>query len=316
MPDEKRYQVFVSSTSEDLKAERQRVWETLVSLEYIVSGMEAFPATNDSQFEYIKQQIQQSDYYILIIAGRYGSMADQSLSFTEREFDFAQELGIPSLVFPIRDINSVALAKTDQNQTKLEKLQAFRTKASKNRLCHYWETADELSLGIVKALQTAIKANPRTGWQRGGATDTAEVLSELRRLRNDNDKLRAASRATMVEEIPNDLRRQLKQTITFTYFEKEKGDYFSTQLSLRAILVEMSIFEKPTFDLFEESLRGAIARETGKNYDNLDVDRSETDRLILSLAKASLVQIRRTQLGLAMRHGDLWIAAHSDAKLD
>jgi hypothetical protein len=301
MPDEKRYQVFVSSTSEDLKAERQRVWETLVSLEYIVSGMEAFPATNDSQFEYIKQQIQQSDYYILIIAGRYGSMADQSLSFTEREFDFAQELGIPSLVFPIRDINSVALAKTDQNQTKLEKLQAFRTKASKNRLCHYWETADELSLGIVKALQTAIKA---------------KVLSELRRLRNDNDKLRAASRATMVEEIPNDLRRQLKQTITFTYFEKEKGDYFSTQLSLRAILVEMSIFEKPTFDLFEESLRGAIARETGKNYDNLDVDRSETDRLILSLAKASLVQIRRTQLGLAMRHGDLWIAAHSDAKLD
>ena len=146
MADEKRYQVFVSSTSEDLKGERQRVWETLVSLEYIVSGMEAFPATNDSQFQYIKQQIEQSDYYVLIIAGRYGTLTENGISFTEREFDFAQELKIPSLVFPIRNLASWPVGKTDNDQNKQEKLETFRTRASKNRLCYYWDSADELAL--------------------------------------------------------------------------------------------------------------------------------------------------------------------------
>jgi hypothetical protein len=56
----KRYQVFVSSTFEDLQEERRELWETLISFDYIVVGMEAFPATSSEQFEYIKKQIDSS----------------------------------------------------------------------------------------------------------------------------------------------------------------------------------------------------------------------------------------------------------------
>jgi hypothetical protein len=50
----KRYQVFVSSTYEDLKEERNEVLQALLELDCIPCGMEYFPATDDTQWNYIK----------------------------------------------------------------------------------------------------------------------------------------------------------------------------------------------------------------------------------------------------------------------
>ena len=84
---EKRYQVFVSSTFTDLKEEREAVFNSLMKINCIPAGMETFPAFDEQQLEYIKRVIDDSDYYILIIGGRYGSVTDDGLSFTEKEYD-------------------------------------------------------------------------------------------------------------------------------------------------------------------------------------------------------------------------------------
>ena len=39
-----------------------------------------FPAADSEQFEYIKTIINESDYYVLVVAGRYGSIAIQKKS--------------------------------------------------------------------------------------------------------------------------------------------------------------------------------------------------------------------------------------------
>lgn len=44
---EKRYQVFISSTFEDLKEERKAIIETLLNAKYIPAGMEMFLASNE-----------------------------------------------------------------------------------------------------------------------------------------------------------------------------------------------------------------------------------------------------------------------------
>ncbi len=71
---DKVYQVFVSSTYSDLLEERRRVSETLAKAGYIPVGMELFPATDLQQLEFIKRIIDRSDYYVVIVAGRYGSL--------------------------------------------------------------------------------------------------------------------------------------------------------------------------------------------------------------------------------------------------
>src|SRR4030042_3385153 len=91
---DKRYQVFISSTYSDLKDERQHVMQTLLQMDCIPTGMELFPAADEEQFEFIKKVIDDCDYYLLIIGGRYGSTTTEGLSYTEKEYDYAIECGI------------------------------------------------------------------------------------------------------------------------------------------------------------------------------------------------------------------------------
>ena len=59
----KKLQVFVSSTYQDLKAERQAAVEAILSAGHIPAGMELFAAGDKSQMEYIKQWINESDVF-------------------------------------------------------------------------------------------------------------------------------------------------------------------------------------------------------------------------------------------------------------
>jgi hypothetical protein len=69
--DEKREQVFVSSTYLDLKEERQEVIQTLLEADCIPAGMELFPASDDDKWTLIKRVIDDSDYYLVVVGGRY-----------------------------------------------------------------------------------------------------------------------------------------------------------------------------------------------------------------------------------------------------
>lgn len=96
----KKYQVFISSTYEDLKEERIGAINALLDMECIPVGMEQFPASSLSQWEYIKRLIDMSDYYLLIVAGRYGSIdPETNMSYTEKEYEYAKSKGIPIIAF-------------------------------------------------------------------------------------------------------------------------------------------------------------------------------------------------------------------------
>ena len=67
---DRRHQVFVSSTYQDLLEERQEVMQALLELDCIPSGMELFPAANEDQWSLIKKVVDDCDYYMVIVAGR------------------------------------------------------------------------------------------------------------------------------------------------------------------------------------------------------------------------------------------------------
>jgi len=99
---EVKYQIFISSTYQDLKSAREKVVKTILSLYHFPVGMEMFSADDAEQWGVIKDTIDNSDYYIVIIGHRYGSETSDGISFTEKEFDYAANKGIPILAF-IRD---------------------------------------------------------------------------------------------------------------------------------------------------------------------------------------------------------------------
>ncbi len=108
---DKKYQVFVSSTYIDLLEERQEIMQALLELDCIPAGMELFPASNDDQWSLIKGVIDDCDYYIVVIAGRYGSLSESGLSYTEMEYRYALETGKPVIAFLHKDPDALPKKK-------------------------------------------------------------------------------------------------------------------------------------------------------------------------------------------------------------
>ena len=164
---EKRYQVFLSSTYEDLREERSAAILSLLKLNCFPAGMELFPSSDDSVWQVIKKTIAESDYYVLIIAGRYGSISNDGVtSWTEREYDYAQEIGKPTFVFLYKDVDDITKGKIDNE----EKVRAFREKVGK-RFCVTCDSIDSLRAEVTVALFKAIQEFPAIGWVRGNASE-------------------------------------------------------------------------------------------------------------------------------------------------
>jgi len=131
---DKRYQVFISSTFKDLVEERAEVTQAIMELNHMPYGMEAFPAANETQWEWIKKAIEQSDYYIVIIGGKYGSINPKTeLSYTEMEYRYAVEVGIPCIAFLVDSNVDLSASKIETDASKKEKLDKFKQYIENNR---------------------------------------------------------------------------------------------------------------------------------------------------------------------------------------
>lgn len=169
---ERRYEVFVSSTYDDLKEERQAVMRALLDLDAIPAGMEMFPATDAGAWARIERAIARSDYYVLIIAGRYGSLDANGLGFTEREYDFALSSGIPVLAFVHKDPKQIQSGKTEDKPELRARLDSFKSKVmgGDRHLVKFWLVPEDLTLHIAISLHHAIVNTPRPGWVRAEST--------------------------------------------------------------------------------------------------------------------------------------------------
>ena len=179
---DRRYQVFISSTFTDLIDERREVMQALLEMDCLPAGMELFPAGNTDQWTLIKGVIEQSDYYLVILGGRYGSMSEEGISFTEMEYDYAVELGIPVMGFVPADADEIAVGKTDRNEAAATKLNEFRAKVQ-TRMTKDWKNAEDLGSKVTRGLLHLIRNNPRPGWVRGDLAMTPETRAEIAELK-------------------------------------------------------------------------------------------------------------------------------------
>lgn len=203
---DRRYQVFVSSTYTDLIDERREVIQALLELDCIPAGMEMFPAANEDQWSLIKDVIDASDYYVVIVGGRYGSMTEEGLSYTEMEYDYATEKGVPVLGFVHGDPSAIALGKSEPAADVRVKLDAFREKV-KQKMVKQYSTPAELGSVVSRGLTRTIKKNPRAGWVRGDEAMTDEVRAEIAELRAalaESEKARVTN-AVQASELALDL---------------------------------------------------------------------------------------------------------------
>jgi len=227
---QKRYQVFISSTFQDLSAERLEVIKALLELDCIPCGMEYFPAASEDSWTYIANLIEQCDYYVVIVAGRYGSMTKEGISFTQKEYEYAVSKGIPTIAFIHANPQELPVKNTDKDADSVKKLSSFIDLLQKN-LCKQWTNLYELGAVVSRSLTQLIKHNPRIGWipanQAGNPAAAEELLILTKRVRELEEELKKAKgRSPIKIEGLSDGNDVIHLQATFTvYRDGESGKW-------------------------------------------------------------------------------------------
>ena len=193
---DKKLQVFVSSTYTDLKEERQAAVEAILSSGNIPAGMELFAAGDESQMTVIKRWIDESDVYLLILGGRYGSIKKISgKSYTHLEYEYALEQKKPLFAVVITDKAldaKIELLKRDAiEQEEPQKLKEFKAIVLGN-VSRFWDDKKDIKIAIHETLADFGYRKELIGWVRGDkAVDAGPLAEQIAALSKENAELRA-----------------------------------------------------------------------------------------------------------------------------
>ena len=193
----RKLQVFVSSTFIDLKEERQSAVEAILNAGHIPAGMELFKAGDESQWNIIKDWIEESDVYMLILGGRYGSIEPKSgKSYTQLEYEYAIELGKPFFAIVIKDDWTDKKAKKKGAKIEdfkevhnLSKLQEFKATVLK-KIVKFAEDLKDIKLAVGESLNEMSRRDNLKGWVKADDIDDRKNLAELARLSKENSELK------------------------------------------------------------------------------------------------------------------------------
>jgi hypothetical protein len=179
---EKRFQVFISSTYEDLTAEREAVSLAVLRSHNIPSGMELSSGANERTLDIIYRWIDDCDIFLLLLGGRYGSIDEASgLSYTELEYNYAKAHRKPVIALPLTDrclkekiargATTAGAAYEHENRDKLAK---FKERVTGTSFCIPISDTGALEAKILAALESVRLSSSSGGWIR-----TTAVLDDL-----------------------------------------------------------------------------------------------------------------------------------------
>lgn len=192
----RKLQVFVSSTFTDLIEERQAAVSAILKAGHIPAGMELFTAADRSQMDIIKNWIDESDVYMLILGGRYGSIEPTTgKSYTELEYDYAVEQGKALFAVVIKE-EALEKKVKEHGTDFLERdepksLSEFKKKVLSN-ISSFFEDVKDIRLCVHESLSDFSANRKLKGWVSADEIiDTHDLAEEIKKLNEENRILKA-----------------------------------------------------------------------------------------------------------------------------
>lgn len=215
---EKKYQIFVSSTYLDLIEEREAAVEAIIKMGHIPAGMELFKA-GKSQWQTITKWIDDSDIYVLILGGRYGSLNEiEGKSYTHLEYEYAISQGKPAFALVLEE------SFLDEKQKQNKKVNIFeienKDKYSKfkelvlSKIVKFVEDIKDIKIELPENVRDLEKNCNLEGWSRGNSTeDLFKYMEKNIKLTEDNLKLKR--KIELLEKEKNKQKNSFKCGLSF-----------------------------------------------------------------------------------------------------
>ncbi|WP_152395913.1 DUF4062 domain-containing protein [Paenibacillus guangzhouensis] len=179
----KKLQVYISSTFSDLIMERQTAVEAILRAGHIPAGVELVYKDRHNM-ETIKRWINESDVYILILGGLYGTLIpDDSKSYTHWEYDYAGEIGKPRFAFAVTD-EALRQKTFDFTETRYyQEFQAFKQSVFEEVPTYHADNEQHIRMVIRDQLPGYARRDDLSGWV------SSKDVAEAQRLWAENAEL-------------------------------------------------------------------------------------------------------------------------------
>lgn len=143
---------FISSTFLDLKSERKIVTELFRRLNIIPQALDTKPASNNSSKSEIIKGIRDSDFVVLVVGGRYGTIdrsftESDAISITHWEYNLALRQKKP-IIAMIKNSPS----ESDNNHEKAVKLEHFKNNLTRQHSPQYFDDNEELFEKVLHSI--------------------------------------------------------------------------------------------------------------------------------------------------------------------
>lgn len=178
---DKRYQVFISSTYADLQEERGVLTQVLPTLGCMPCGLDISPV-GATAWTSLKKLIDESDYYVLVLGSRYGSLSPSGISYTHMEYVYASTKQKPILVLMHDSPDTRPAAFQEKTPEGRRQFQDFRQLLAKGMVAG-WSDHRSLEAALRRYLPQLIKSKPAVGWVRATSLGSPEQAREIDRLK-------------------------------------------------------------------------------------------------------------------------------------
>lgn len=269
----KKLQVFVSSTYTDLIEERQVAVQAILDAGHIPAGMELFKA-GKSQMKTIKKWINESDVYMLILGGRYGSIEKESdLSYTELEYNYALSKNMPVFAIILDDSFLFTKAASHDKDTifekdNIDKYDNFKENIKSN-IVKFASNIDQIFSAVHSQLNYFINDSEYDllGWTRNSiSTEIQELQQKNKNLIKENNslkkiivELKAQISTVLIENITKEDNIIIENKVSSA---TQGSDYTNT---LDLIFMDHDIFLDIKHSLQSSYLRISSNNVTNKN---------------------------------------------------
>lgn len=175
-----RYQVFISTSGNEMQPERAVLAQTLVGMGFFSWGLEQRTPLSTS---IARRQIDDCDYVVILLGSQYGEQSVSGVGYMHLEYIYAMTKQKPVIVFMHEDPESREAKLHDHKAELKEKFKEFRKQLQHEvDQVFCYRSLRDLELAVRSSMPQMLERYPVVGWVRPQNTQV---------LRDEIDNLRA-----------------------------------------------------------------------------------------------------------------------------
>ena len=227
----KKYLVYISSTQDDLKAERRELVKIVSELGAVPVSMDAFDIAREEDRKIIHKAIEDCDYFLNLTAHKRGQVLGESFTL-ELEYFYAVKARVPVLALIIGEKARWKESKKEKEPDAKKALEVFKKKLAAHTH-DTWINLSDLRQKALGLISREMNLNPRRGWVPSTQAVDASVANELSRLIQENETLKSQIKmegTDIVKKVRAQIRHALKVlaanriSLSFYYTEGENWE--------------------------------------------------------------------------------------------